>query len=474
MRTALLLTTLLCALPAWAEPPPSAPPPAGRAPQRLTLAEAIDWALRTDPSVASAIVTRDRGALALERARLDRFSLKVDASLSETWSITNLLGPTVPDYTDPVTGSTYKSEQTPHYWQGLLNGSASLQVPLFAGHRVTSTIKRAKLQEEAASDSVTATARSVALDVLRAYWGVRRVELQREVSQRALERYEEAVQVVNARVRAGLAPPVDLNRIESRRQREIARFKGLAGTAREGLAQLAVALGLGSAPLELTEPAVVPPPPPVDSSEVDRLLAEGFRGRLELRAARRSTEAARESVVIAQSGYYPQVLGLGLLQWGNSPYIPTFGYTAAESDSWKFWKNTSGSFFGGASLSINLFDTWKTKTSVRDAEYEVVRLREEERRLGRIVEADVRTTHARLTRLYETRAPLVKSAEIARDTLDIIERRYQSGDALILDYLDAQIELLGAEIDLADSTASIAQAWGELEAATGRIPGARR
>ncbi|HEY3355037.1 MAG TPA: TolC family protein [Polyangia bacterium] len=466
----LVLTTLLCALPAWAEPPAAAPAPV--APRRLGLYEAIDWALRSDPTVAAAVIAQGRGALATERARLDRFSLKVDGTLSEQWQILNLLGPTL-SYTDPTTGLTVKSpEQTPHTWIGAFNFSGSLRVPIFAGHRVTATIARAGLLEDAARAATSATARSVALDVLRSYWGVRRVEMQREVSQRALERYQEAVQVVSARIRAGLAPPVDLNRIESRRQREVARLVNLEGVAREGRAQLAVALGLGRTPIELTELAVVPEPPPADSGQVEGLLDDAVRGRAEIAVARRQTEAARQAVVVARAGYYPQLTGFGLAQWGNSPYIPIAGYTATDNDSWKFWKNMSGSFFVGATLNVNLFDTWNTRTQVRDARYEVSRLHEEERRVGRIVELDVRVAHAKLLRLYDSRGPLAKSAEVARDTLDIIERRYKSGDALILDYLDAQLELLGAEIDLVDSTAAIAQAWGELWAATGRIPGA--
>ena len=91
---------------------------------------------------------------------------------------------------------------------------------------------------------------------------------------------------------------------------------------------------------------------------------------------------------------------------------------------------------------------------------------------GRLVEADVRTVHARLQRLYAAREPLVRTRDLAKDTLDIIERRYRNGEALILDYLDAQFDLLNADIDLADSGAAIAQTWGELWAATGRIPGA--
>jgi outer membrane protein TolC len=491
MRTALFLTTLLATLTASADPaaPPAPAPtatarpatlaaparptpaaaPAGgptAAPVTLSLNAAVERALQVDPQVLSAVVNLRRSELALHRAKLDRFSLKVDASLSEGWQAINFLSTVKGTSVFP---SEFSQDVTGHASIG-----ASAQFPIYAGNRVSATISKNRHLREAAAATEKATARSVALDVLRAYWAVRRVELQTAVSADALGRYEEAVTVVGARVRAGLAPPVDVNRIETRRQREKARLAGLEGTAREGLAQLAVALGYGGHPLTLTEPAAVPPPPTAGSAAVDDLLRAAREGRADLVSARRQTAAAEDQIKVARSGYYPQLTAVGSLQYGNGS--GTYGYTACQflnNCTANPFTNLSGTLFLGANLTINLFDTWNTKTQVQDAEYEVARLKQEERRLGRVIEADVRTAHARLERLYATREALVKTRDLAKDTLGIVKSRYQNGEALILDYLDAQFDLLNAEIDLADSAAAIAIAWGELWAATGRLPGVR-
>ena len=39
---------------------------------------------------------------------------------------------------------------------------------------------------------------------------------------------------------------------------------------------------------------------------------------------------------------------------------------------------------------------------------------------------------------------------MARDNLTILEARYKNGDALVIEYLDAQIDLANAELQLAD------------------------
>jgi outer membrane protein len=481
MRTILLLGSLLIALPASADlhqlklelkmppPPPAAEPavtspPAG-ATVRLGLRDAVERALQVDPQSLTAVINRQRSELAVLRAQLDRFSLKVDANITEAYSAYNFWLTAQPPGKFFEASPLTKSDG----FAGIFNIAANLQVPIFSGFRVSSNVSKARNLREAANLNEKATARTVALAALQSYWAVRRIELQREVSAQALGRYEEAVTVVSSRVRAGLAPPVDANRIETRRQRERARLVGLEGTAREGRVQLAVALGLGGAELVLTEPPDVPPPPPAGPGEVDQLLHSAMQARPELRAAKRQTMALEDAVKMARSGYWPQLSLGGYFQYGTTYSTSLAQYLGGGAAN--PFSSLAGQFFIGATLSINVFDTLNTKTQVRDAEYQVALQRQEERRLGRVVEADVRSVHARLQRLYDSRQPLIRTRDLAKDTLDIIERRYRNGEALILDYLDAQFDLLNAEVDLADSGAAIAQTWGELWAATGRIPG---
>jgi outer membrane protein TolC len=61
--------------------------------------------------------------------------------------------------------------------------------------------------------------------------------------------------------------------------------------------------------------------------------------------------------------------------------------------------------------------------------------------------------------------------DVARDKLTNIEGRYKNGDALIIEYLDAQIELVNAEQNLVDVTALLQLQWYELQAALGYTVG---
>jgi outer membrane protein TolC len=324
-------------------------------------------------------------------------------------------------------------------------------------------------QRDFASVNIRQTKKDTALAVARAYWGVRRLGLLLEVQERTIERLREAEGVTDARVRAGLAAPIDKNRAMLRRLQRVATAADQLGQLRETTAQLAVALGLPPGEeVVLVDPpqlSVAVRPPPVED-----LLAEARGGRTELRLARINVDAQRYAVRIAQSGYYPQLNGTLLFQLGNNPFNPVSGARGVVDTANPF-ANISGTLTTGFSLSMNFFDMLNTWTATRDAKYELARLREEERRFGRIVETDVRAAWTRIDRLVTRREALVAAHAVARDNLTILEARYKNGDALVIEYLDGQIELANAELELADNLAQLQLAWIELRAALGRIVG---
>ena len=487
----------LVPLVSWAQPQPGDAQPA----KSLSLREAMELGLGRDPGVVSAKQTRDRSQLAVTRAQLDRFSLRVDAFVNEQYRASNLGGsPPSPSCATlaPVRGGLYapfqlysmgggglsvptESECAAASGQYLVGDTiqtgglgqfslaANLNVPIFTGFRVSATVERAQHLRDSAEASLRQSERQIALDVLRAFWAARRLELQLDVSRQSLERFNEAAAAIAARVKNGLAPVIDQNRMESRRQSEVSRRADLEGGLLEAKAQLGVLLGTTLFDTALAESAELPPPPPATMENVEQLLADARTQRPELRAAHTQVLAQSQAVRIARSTYYPQLSLSGLMQFSNNPYNPLIGARVANSSANPF-TNITGSVFVGGSLSINLFDTLNTYTAVRDAKLEEQRLQAEERRVGRAIESDVRVLHARLIHLYRMREPLTKSRDIARDNLNILERRYRSGDVAVLDLIDAAVDLVTQEVNLANQAATIAQTWGELYLAAGRLP----
>jgi outer membrane protein TolC len=93
--------------------------------------------------------------------------------------------------------------------------------------------------------------------------------------------------------------------------------------------------------------------------------------------------------------------------------------------------------------------------------------------MARVVDNDVRTAHAKVLHMMWRRAPLLAARDVALDNLNILEARYKNGDALVVEYLDAQNELTQVELQLGDVTGQLYMAWLELEASLGKILGVK-
>lgn len=457
---------------------------AAAAPRKLTLQEAVQQAMRVEPLVAEAHLQDDRGRLGVLRAQLDRFSLKIDGSVQELWNKANIGGSPIsyacldstgaataipaslcdgiPGLLPPQGMIAPYGDQSPSQWQGLSNFTASLNYFLFSGFRVEANVKRAKAAQQSALVQVKQQRKDTALSVARAYWSVRRLEILRQVQSEALQRMVDAEAIAAGRVRAGLAPPIDKNRATQRKLTQMAILEDLAGQEREAAARLGVTLGIPDE-LELVDNVVVPDVPP--ASPVD-LVRDALGRRPEIRNAKLQVEVQHQLVVMARSGFFPQLTLFGLFQYGNNAFNVGTQARSLTSAANPF-DNLSGNFTGGVQLSMNFFDTLNTYTATGDAHYLEEIDKQEVRRFERLVDGDVRGAYEVLKKLYARRAPLIAARDVARDNLTIVEGRYKNGDALIIEYLDAQIDLANAELNLADVTAQLQLQWYELQAALG-------
>jgi outer membrane protein len=447
-------------------------------PRKLTLAEAVQMALHVDPLISEAHITDERARLGIMRAQLDRFQLKADGSLNELWNKANIGGPTIYNcsaagqtvQTDAATckmyGGSLQGAAPTATWEGLSNFTAQLNYFLFSGFRVEATVKKAKANEQAALVQIRQNRKDVALAVARLYWNVRRFLILRDVQQTSLQRMIDAESIAAARVKAGLVPPIDKNRATQRRLTQQATLEDLQGQANAAAVQLAVALGLHDE-VDLVDNPELPPAAP--SSPVE-LVAEAWKRRPEVKNAKLQVELQHQQVRIARSTYFPQLTLTGNFQYGNNVFNIASN-TRTNASAANPFSGVVGAFYGGASLTMNFFDTLNSYTATGDAYYQEQFLRQETRRFERLVDSDVRTAHANLVKLYARRGPLTSARDVAEDNLKIIEGRYKNGDALIIEYLEAQIDLATAELNLADLNAQLQQQWIELSAALGFIVG---
>ncbi len=442
--------------------------------RRLSLDDAIRAAWSVDPSINQARVARERAKLSVLRSQLDRVSVRLDGSLQELFNKSNIGGARIQlcefggitlqlsasECTSMGGVASVAANSSPQSGQGLFNLTANINVPVFSGFRVESTVKRNQLLEQSASLGERQARREIALATARAYWSVRRLALLVEAQRDAVRRLEEAERATEARVNAGLAPAIDRNRARSRKLAQIATMVDFTGQQREAEVQLAVALQIDET-IEL-----------VDTPQLDGELGcgdrqEARRGvlqRPELLRAKLQIDVQEQQVRIAKSGYYPQLNGFFLFQYGNNAFSVGSGARSASAVANPF-SGLAGNLTVGGQLTMNFFDMLTTWTAVKDARFEQSRLIAESKRVERALDSEVRVACARVERLVTRRVAQADVRDVAKDNLMSLEQRYKNGDALLIELLDSQLELTTSELQLVDLGAQLQLARLELQAA---------
>lgn len=430
----------------------------------LTLDEAIALAEERSAEIQATQVDSERARLRTLRANLARVQASVDVSVSELYDKPNLFGPTPPG--------------SPDILLGLSSLEARLGVPVFSGFRVEADIARAEILEQASLEETERERRDLALAVARAYWSVRRLALLEEAQRASSERLVESERLVRARVDAGLAPGLDINRAHARAVRLEVERTSLANERREAHVRLAVLLGIpvvSGDDLELIDPVRSVPSggpggpggpgggPAPSLASADALVQEALDARPEVRAVDLRIAALVEEKRSAESGFWPQLDAGVLMQLGNNPALAGADSRSVTGAAAIPFVNVVGDIQVGLTLRMNLFDTFATTHGVDDVVLRQKRAALERSGVARIVENEVRVAHARVTSLQAQRAALVKAKDVVGDNLTILEKAYARGEVLFTEVLDAQVELADAERQIVDVDAQLALALLELE-----------
>jgi outer membrane protein len=420
----------------------SAPATAAR---RLSLAEALALAkMRRSESVQAGIDVRLAGVDVL-RAGLQRVRLTLDANYSDGYQRLNI-GATAADCAVvPGACSTDGHEQT-------FISTAALSIPIWSGLAVEASWSRANKLVDAAEARRRSTWRSIELETAAAYWAVRRAELLVDTNVKAHERSSQVVAVTKARVDAGIAPTVDYMRARSSMLLEEAEISNLQGHSDDARAQLGSALQIDE-PITLTEE---PRGTDVVLAPLGELVAQAERRRPEVVAAQATFEAQRDQVRITSGAFWPQ-----LSLYGNANAQNQF-LGIPQS-------NIVGTFSAGVKVDWQIFDSLTTYTAFKQDRLTAERLAEDRRRVAYVVRAEVQSAYMRLRAALERREPLATALQVAREGLDLIERRYEAGTALVIEVLQAQTDLQQVELSLVNNAIDVSLLQTTLEAARGTL-----
>jgi outer membrane protein len=399
---------------------------------RVTLADAIRLSTRFDPQYVRALGQIDDAEWGRRAAMLAFFVPSVDLSLDETKYSQSFFNPANP--ANPT--ST------------LVVGRAAANYEVFS-LRKFSELSRTKADIASAEAGELEQRYRAALETESSYYDVLVNQELARVTDERVRRARQGLSIARARVTSGAAVQTDSLQLVLELTR--AQVEGLRQHNALRTAQLELGRRVGaSGPVDAVASDSLPP----DSLPIS--LPDAIRAGLDqgpqYRAARANESAADASLRAQRGNYLPVVSIGGLHQRYDTQLFPG----ASNINSVTF------------TVSFPLWNNGQREIEVNRARVnrDVARTVRED--LERVVRRDVTSSYD----AHQTSAAAVQLAtvgvSVARQTYQMQELRYRSGASTILDLLDAQVNLAQAEADLVQARYQARLSLARLEAILGR------
>jgi outer membrane protein TolC len=427
--------------------------------ETLTLRQAVDLALRSNPLVAAAGAGEKEAEARIHQARSGylprvQFSESVQRGNNPVFVFSSLLTQHQFNQENFALGPLNRPEALSNYQSRL-----TVEQVLFDSRQTSRGVEAARFTRQIAGEDTRRSHSDVILSVLRTYFGAQLAEKNLEVSQQSRESVQADLDRAEFIYRSGRSTQADVLAVRvhlaAMREQEIRASNELA-VARAALND---ALGVSlDRTFELTTPLESSAAAPEATLEhYSRLAAEH---RPEMRQAVLAESLARTETQIAASAYWPQVVFQGTL----------------EADRQNFSSNGGANWFTAMTLRWNLWTGGETRARVEQARFAESRADALRNRADSAIQLEVRRAYldvrAAVLRVEVASAAAAEAEEAHR----IIQNRHQAGLTTVTELLRSETALaaartrrLAAIYDHRVAEAALEHAAGTLAAGTALV-----
>ena len=295
-------------------------------------------------------------------------------------------------------------------------------------HQLDNAYYASVMRAQAESQAYLSVMLSLTADVATAYFQLRGLDSQAEVLRRNIIVRQHALEINQARFKAGLIVYVDVSRAEVEFERaksdhaDVLRQRGL----QENI--LATLVGVPASVFSIEFDPVFVPPPVVPTGLPSELLCR----RPDIAEAERNLAAAYRDIGVAYANFFPS-LTLNAALGVESPF-PHLLFSW-KSRYWSIGMNILQTVFDGGRNQANL-TYYRARYCESLANYQETVLQGFK---------DVEDSLVNLRWYVQQAEDLARAIKAARITLDLSEMRYLRGLVYYLDVVDAQRDLLQTE-----------------------------
>lgn len=336
----------------------------------------------------------------------------------------------------------------------LTTGSFGVQIQqtLFDGFQTRNNVRAAESRVRAAQQSLRNTEQNILFNAASAYMDVIRDRQIAALQQQNLEFLEEQVRAARSRLEVGEGTRTDVAQAEASRSAAVAQVSAARAQAQASAATYRQIVG--------DDPGSLQPAGPVKGlpGGIDQAYGIAANEHPAILATLQLVDAADFSVKAAEGALLPQISAQASV---SQDYIDS--NVGNQSDEW----DTSASI--GATLRVPIYSGGRTSAQVRQSKESLGQARIEvdvSRDQVRQAVTSAWTQYIAAREAVAANRELVSAAQLALN--GVIEER-NVGQRTTLDVLNAQADVIEAQINLADSERNVVVASYAILSAVGRL-----
>ncbi|HMA66998.1 MAG TPA: TolC family protein [Desulfosalsimonadaceae bacterium] len=340
----------------------------------------------------------------------------------------------------------------------IVSSDLVLSMPLFTGGRLVNQVKAADLLYQSEKQRLARSRKELVFNVSSLFFNILAQRHVIEALEFSRQTLTEHLRRVDALVEGKKAAHVDRMRTEVRLadvRQELVKEKNVIDIQRRTFANL---LGLSGGVDEVSLQDELARSTEAVAQDPGTALEKAWESRDDYLAEKSALEAQARYVDAARAGRWPVISLQGAYGWSGAA-----GQTSGKGDEF----GDEGSI--GLGVEIPLFEGGRVKAEIREQRAELAAAQKRLRELELQIRLEIETALADIESSEKRAAALEKTIAQARESLRIEQQRYDLGKGTIVDVLDAQDALLGAETTYYEVLAELRTAMARLKLATGEI-----
>ena len=397
--------------------------------EALTLPQAVDVALRSNPLVAAAGAGEKEAQARVQQVRAGylprvQFSESLQRGNNPVFVFSSLLTQNQFSQENLALASLNRPGALTNYQSRL-----TVQQVLFDAHQTTRGVEAARFARQIAGQDTRRSHSDVILSVLRTYFGVQLAEKNLEVAQQSRESAQADLERAEFIYRSGRSTQADVLAVRvhlaAMREQEIRASNELA-VAR---ATLNDALGVSlDRAFELTTPLQSSAAAPDDA--LGHYSQRARENRSEMRQAVLAENLARTETQTAASASWPEVILQGTI----------------EADRQNFRSNGAANWFTAVTLRWTLWNGGETKARIEKARFAESHAEALRKRVDSAIQLEVRRAYMSVRAAAQRVEVASAAAAEAEEAHRIIQNRHQAGLTTVTELLRSETALSAARI----------------------------